>query len=113
MTSPPCNSRKLLEKKRRRLLRAVHRLTAPVALLTTLAWGREAAAQRPYVVLRDDGTLSAKITDNNEALAAVMKAYDANGAPRPNILSVWTSFKMSGNDQETMYLPSTNDITGI
>ena len=88
----------------------VHGLTIAVATLTLAG---SAEAKGPYVTLRDDGTLSNKIAGPATVLEKVMKQYDAAGAPRPDVISVWTAFPQNKNDVETLYTPASNDVKGI
>jgi hypothetical protein len=88
-------------------------LAAAAASALVLASAGSAEARGPYVVLRDDGSLSGKLTDPTTVLDAMMKLYDAEGAPRPDVLSVWTAFPMDKNEVETLFDPAGNDVTGI
>jgi hypothetical protein len=88
-------------------------LAALAASAAVLVAAGSAEARGPYVVLRDDGSLSGKVTDPTAVLESVMKLYDAEGAPRPDVLSVWTAFPMDKNEVETLFDPAGNDVTGI
>jgi MYXO-CTERM domain-containing protein len=72
-----------------------------------------AAAHGPYVVVRDDGSLTHPITNPDVNRQAIMKQYKASGAPVPDILSVWTTFPMGGEVFETLFDPVANDVQGI
>lgn len=92
----------------------VRALTATVACLTALsASASDAAASGPYVVLHDDGSLAGKVTSPYAVLKTIMKGYDASGAPRPDVISLWTSFAMDKSVVETLFDPAGNDVTGI
>jgi MYXO-CTERM domain-containing protein len=91
----------------------VRRLTIAVAALTVTTFAASADAKGPYLTLRDDGTLSNKIAGPATVVEKVVKQYDAAGAPRPNVISVWTAFSQNKNDVETLYTPASNDVTGI
>jgi hypothetical protein len=69
---------------------------------------------RPYVTLHDDGTFQALaspyVSVNSQAF---MKLYDATGAPRPNVISVWSDFGLGGESQATYFFPQANAIRGI
>src|SRR5690349_12039244 len=97
-------------KSRKSSLRIVHGLTIAVAALTLAG---NADAKGPYITLKDDGTLSNKITGPATVLEKVVKQYDAAGAARPDVISVWTAFPQNKNDVETLYTPASNDVTGI
>jgi hypothetical protein len=71
------------------------------------------AATRSFVTLRDDGTLAKKITDPGVVARKVMKLYDAAGATRPDVISLWTSFPMGGDIIPTLFDPLGNETTGI
>lgn len=88
----------------------VHGLTIAVAALTLAA---NAEAKGPYITLKDDGTLSNKIAGPATVLEKVVKQYDAAGAPRPDVISVWTAFSQNKNDVETLFTPASNDVKGI
>jgi MYXO-CTERM domain-containing protein len=92
----------------------VRALTAAVACLTALALAPGSArASGPYVILRDDGSLNAKVTNPYAVMRSVMKAYDATGSARPDVISLWTSFSMDKNDVETLFAAAANDVKGI
>lgn len=88
----------------------MHGLTIAVAALTLAG---QAEAKGPYITLRDDGTLSNKIAGPATVLEKVVKQYDDAGAPRPDVISVWTAFSQNKNDVETLYTPASNDVKGI
>ncbi len=88
-------------------------LIVAAALASLTLATSDALAHGPYVVLRDDGTLAGKVADPDVALKHVMTAYEASGAPRPEVLSVWTTFPMDKSEIETLFLPASNDVTGI
>ena len=69
----------------------VHGLTIGIATaVATLTLEPMAAAKGPYITLKDDGTLSNKIAGPATVLEKVVSQYDAAGAPRPDVISVWT-----------------------
>src|SRR5262249_45738538 len=88
-------------------------LLAAAYVAATFVLSGAAHARGPYVVLRDDGTLSGKVSNPDLVLKKVMAQYDATKAPRPDVLSVWTTFPMDGNTIETLFDPAANDVTGI
>lgn len=67
----------------------------------------------PYVVLRDDGTLAGKVSSPGAVLDLLAKQYDKTKTPRPDVLSVWTSFDMDKSSVETLFDPASNDVKGI
>lgn len=76
--------------------------------------GQAEAATRSFVTLRDDGTLSAqRLGAKDEVTASVMNAYDASGARRPDVISVWTTFPTNGTVIATLFDPLANDVRGI
>jgi MYXO-CTERM domain-containing protein len=84
--------------------------------LATLLLLPPVALARPYVTLQDDGTLFSLDTSTATVAgisSAVMKLYDASGAPRPDVVSVWTTFDMGGESDGTFFLPQANGIKGI
>lgn len=110
MTFPPPLPLRLPSRRSRRISqRAVLSGTALIGLFASAnAYGRG-----PYVTLRDDGILEAQYKDPTLVRKRIAKLYDATGAPRPQILSVWTSFPMGGNNIATYFNPASNDVTGI
>ncbi len=86
-------------------------LGSAAALAVTFAAAR--AEARSFVTLVDDGSLAAKISSTDPITHEVLKQYDASGAKRPDVISVWTNFKMDGNAIETLFDPLANDVTGI
>jgi MYXO-CTERM domain-containing protein len=99
---------------RKSLLSRVHGLTIGLAAaVATLTLAPNADAKGPYITLKDDGTLSNKIAGPSTVLEKVVKQYDAAGAARPDVISVWTAFPQNKNDVETLYTPASNDVTGI
>jgi hypothetical protein len=87
--------------------------TVIVSLMGALTASAAHAAPRSFVTLRDDGTLAGKLSDPDVVTTSVMKAYDATGTPRPEVLSVWTTFPMDKNIIETRFDPISNDVKGI
>jgi hypothetical protein len=72
------------------------------------------AQSRPFVVYEDDGTLAKGPAGSVPSMAKkVLARYDEAGKPRPDVLSVWSSFKMGSSDVPTYVLPLKNDVTGI
>jgi MYXO-CTERM domain-containing protein len=74
-----------------------------------------AAEARPYVTIHDDGTFmkfSSTLTEQ-EASSTVVRLYDASGAPRPDVISVWTAFDLGGESFATFFLIQANAIQGI
>jgi hypothetical protein len=91
------------------------RLAMTVAVLV-FCCGEALGKGRPYVTVRDDGRYVAFRTANGGAdvlSATVMDLYGTSGAPRPNVLSVWSSFNFDGNFLETIALNQTNAIQGL
>jgi MYXO-CTERM domain-containing protein len=86
---------------------------AVAASMSLTVAASSSAAQGPYVVIRDDGSLTKPITDPDINRQAIMKQYKASGAPVPDILSVWTTFPMGGEVFETLFDPVANDVKGI
>ncbi len=69
-----------------------------------------------FVTLHDDGTIAAfrdSTGTPGQVSADVMRIYDASGTPRPQIISVWSTFDFDANSQETIFLAQSNDVTGI
>ena len=73
------------------------------------------AETRSFVTLRDDGTLAGRVPLDVEN--TLVKAYDKTGAPRPDVLSVWTTFPMNAYTgpiaTETLFDGLSNDVKGI
>ncbi len=92
-------------------------VVAFAALLSVSAVAASAHAQRAFVTLRDDGTIARRAVRTQADIQAIqttlLQLYDASGAPRPEILSVWTTFPMGGNAISTYYDPLANDVRGI
>ena len=86
-------------------------LGSAAALALTFATAR--ADARSFVTLVDDGSLAGKISTTDPITHEVLKQYDKSGARRPDVISVWTNFKMDGNAIETLFDPLGNDVTGI
>jgi hypothetical protein len=86
-----------------------------IAFGATVLFGAGAAAARPYIVVRDDGTVAkdAASPPITKMRATLMSAYEATGLPIPEVLSVWTTFPMTGNDFATYIDPRANDVTGV
>lgn len=87
---------------------------ATATALTIFCASPDARAEgRGYVTLRDDGTLAGKVTDPYTVMEAVMKTYKAANQTVPDVISLWTAFPQNKNEIETLYLPCSNDVTGI
>ena len=82
-------------------------------VVLTLAAASADAAPRSFVTLTDDGTLAGKIASTDAVTHEVLKQFDKTGTKRPDVISVWTNFKMDGNAIETLFDPLGNDVTGI
>lgn len=94
--------------------RCVRFLTTCVTVLTIGVLPKSAAAaSRPYVTLRDDGTLAGKVTNPTTVLRSVMKTYGESGQPVPDVISLWTGFAMDKNSVGTLFVPARNDVSGI
>lgn len=98
------------------------RLTVAAALAaalcaSTTARTARAEGPRPYVTWEDDGALKTDFTKTKESPTTIAKKvlakYDEAGEPRPEVLSVWTTFPMTGNDVATYIMPLVNDVKGI
>jgi hypothetical protein len=83
------------------------------ALALTFAAGGVQAAPRSFITLTDDGSLAGKITSPDPITHEVLKQFDKTGTHRPDVISVWTNFKMDQNAIETLFDPLGNDVTGI
>lgn len=95
-------------------IRGVRALTLGVTFLSAVALPTSAAeAHGPYVVVRDDGTLSKTIKGSLEPSRFIMKAYEATGAERPDVISVWSAFTADQSDLSTLFFPAGNDVAGI
>lgn len=73
------------------------------------------ALARDFLVMRDDGG-SVADADGPNLFAmrnALLDAYEAAALPLPEVLSVWTTFPMNGNNFATYIDPRANDVTGI
>lgn len=82
--------------------------------LTLSTFAPRARADGPYFVFKDDGTAAAPtLTDPDLIQKNVLAQYDASGLPRPDVLSVWTTFPMGGSDVETIFDPDTAQVSGI
>src|SRR5579862_1539451 len=83
-----------------------------LAALTLLS---PTALARPYVTIHDDGTFLAFNTNSTmeELSSAFMNLYDASGAPRPQVISVWSCFDLGGESDGTFFLIQGNAIQGI
>lgn len=72
------------------------------------------AADRPYIVFRDEDGAFAKETSSPTTLAKRTKDhFAAAGAELPEVISVWTTFPLLGNDFATYIDPQANDVDGI
>lgn len=101
------------------LLGSARRLASLAVLAATVAVAAPARADapRPYLTWEDDGTLKTDFTKTKSSPVAIAKKvlakYDEAGQPRPEVLSVWTTFPMTGNDIATYIMPLVNDVKGI
>ncbi|MGE0786625.1 MAG: hypothetical protein AB7S26_13220 [Sandaracinaceae bacterium] len=69
----------------------------------------------PFIVIEGPAGLDARITTGQQlatAVDAVITAYRDSGSEMPDVLSVWTTFPMSGSSIPTFFYPIANDITG-
>ena len=76
--------------------------------------GSAHAADHPYIVFRDEGGVFASKTSSPTALGK--KTQDAFAAAQidlPEVISVWTTFSMRGDDYATYIVPEANDVEGI
>jgi MYXO-CTERM domain-containing protein len=71
------------------------------------------AEARSFVTLTDDGTLAGKVASPDAITKKIVPLYDATGSKRPDVISLWTTFKMDKNAVETLFDPIGNDVTGI
>lgn len=97
-------------------LRAFVPLASVLLLAATTSTAHADPASRPYATLEDDGTLADDFTKTSTISAVantVIASYEAAGQKRPDVLSVWTTFPMTGNDLATYYLPLNGDVRGI
>lgn len=81
--------------------------------LSTAAAVDHAAAAKPFVVFKDDGTMASAANDPGDAFVELEALYTASGQPLPEVISVWTTFPMLGNDVATYFVPRGNDVGGI
>jgi hypothetical protein len=88
-------------------------LTAAIGIATLLTSADARAADRPYVTLHDDGTLAGSVTSPDTVRRAVMKTYQTSGQSVPDVISLWTSFDMDKNAIETLFVPASNQVTGL
>jgi hypothetical protein len=92
--------------------RAIQNLGLSALTAATLFMTRSADA-RSFVTLHDDGTLAGKVTSPDAITKKIVPLYDATGAERPDVISLWTNFKMDENAIETLFDPLSNDVKGI
>lgn len=90
-------------------------LISPLLLTVgATALPREASAERPYVVLRDeDGSFGKQSITPTTLRKRLIAAWDALGVERPDVFSVWTTFPMLGSQVGTFIDPMKNDVDGI
>lgn len=90
---------------------------AVVTIALSATGAARADTPRPYLTWEDDGTLKTDFTKTKSSPATIAKKvlakYDEAGQPRPEVLSVWTTFPMTGNDIATYIMPLVNDVKGI
>jgi MYXO-CTERM domain-containing protein len=91
-----------------------HHFTAVAALGACVAFAQPGrAATVNFIILRDDGALTGEITNPSVTSERVMKVYAKTKLPRPDVLSVWTTFTVDGTPLETLFAPQQNDVEGI
>lgn len=79
-------------------------------------WASASAAQAPYVVVQDDGQLASFGRDPSRlgaAANALLSDYRRTGSAVPDVLSVWTTFPMGGENISTLFLPIGNAVQGV
>lgn len=113
-SNPPKSSQSRLHDRHGRVRTRTGVVSAITALaLTTLVPSVAHAADRPYVTIRDDGTIAALTNGPQAILKTIMKAYDKTGAERPDVISLWTNYSMEKGVVGTRFLPGSNDVKGI
>lgn len=90
---------------------------------SALSPGATAHAQdRPFLLIRDDGSLTNAISTVDQLTADVQYIFEQHNEaeaalgvsrPVPNLLSVWTTFPSSGGGLGTFYFPVANHLTGL
>jgi MYXO-CTERM domain-containing protein len=91
-------------------------LTALATAAASWLSAGHAEAAKPYLVVRDEQGLvgmSANPPDVVGWRTMLLDAYEAAGLPLPEVLSVWTSFPMGGNNVGTIIDPRSNEVSGI
>jgi len=84
------------------------------SLLAAFAVAPRAEA-KSFVTIHDDGTLSGSVTSMSPDTLTkkIVAAYNATGAPIPDVISIWTTFPMDKNQIETLCDPVGQDAQGI
>jgi hypothetical protein len=88
------------------------KVVASLALLASLAIAAPAHADS-FVVVHDDGTLAKSTSTPGQIEKELFALYGATGLPMPDVMSVWTTFPMMGNNYATFIDPFANDANGI
>src|SRR5436190_1249338 len=76
-----------------------------------------AVPQGPYVTARDDGTVENPELNTLDGfrtlISKIILLYTDSGAPKPEVLSVWTTFPFGGEPVSTLFIPLVEDIGGL